>query len=796
MTKNPGHRKASGGRRTIGCIIAVSLLAVLILTGTSRAFLPEGFEVYFTDPEQYCGDPNALDSRFMNFISGAEDSVNACFFEIRWVTRDCHPNPVETFCAISESVQVQIISDHQFDASNADYDTLKACGIEVAYDSMGVCPGNKGYSMHNKMCVVDGRKVWTGSTNNTYSGCWWNNNASIVIDCPELAQAYEQEFHEMWGTILPSHSDARFHTCKFGHNPVPDTAECNGVAVEYYFSPPSCIENRIVSAINNAQENIYFCVYVFTSDDIRTALINAHNRGVWVEGVVDTTCLTATGQEYNILVSAGVPVCYVAYDWGFMHHKFMVVDHNTDDDPKVLLGSGNYTYSADALNDENMLVVHDQNVAALYYNEFRRIRDICSPLAGGVSGTVTLDDNIYIGADTTALITVADDDSLLNKDPAAVDTAVVTVQSQNTDTVGELIALAETGINTGEFTGTLGFETSAVASNGRVAAVNGETITVTYSDALDFAGQGKLATDQAVWYAAPDSFPKVYVNELYPDPATSDDGSEFIEIYNPGPRTIDLSGWRLQDRPYYSADIWEFPEGTILAADEYLVVAKDGSAPPDDGFLEEFGFHADFELYESPEETTEVDDSLAVNMIQVTFTTSDNEINLSPTSDGLYIFIGSYYNTGIVVDSLAYDTGPGTENSIGRCPDGGDSIRIFTTPTPDGSNCIGPVDNLTAMLSDTSVVLIWSPATGGSGADHYVVYRDTVPNFNPQPADSIGSAADTFYLDDEPGVVGDTGRQHFYVVKAVDAGGYKSDPSNVAGEFDAGLRNGEKGGQR
>jgi phosphatidylserine/phosphatidylglycerophosphate/cardiolipin synthase-like enzyme len=788
----PGHREAPGTKRTITGIIFICLLAVLTTTGTSRAFLPNGLQVYFTDPQQSCGDPNGLDTRFMEFIGGAQDSVHACFFEIRWVTRDCHPNPVETFCAISESIQVQVISDHEFDGSNADYDTLKACGIEVAYDSMGVCPGNKNYSMHNKMCIVDGRKVWTGSTNNTYSGCWWNNNASIVIDCQELAQAYEQEFHEMWGTILPSHSDARFHTCKFGHTPVSDTADCNGVEVEYYFSPPSCIEDRIVEAIDEAEENLYFCVYVITSDDIRNALIDAHNRGVWVEGVVDSFCLQCTGNEYNNLVAAGVPVCYTAYDWGYMHHKFLVVDHNTTGDPRVLLGSNNWTYAGDAQNDENLLVVHDPNVAAVYYNEFRGIRNICGPLAGGVSGTVTLDDNIYIGTDSTALITVTDSDSLINKDPAAVDTAVVTVQSQTTDTVGELIALAETGVNSGEFTATVGFETSVVADNGRVGVVNGETVTVTYNDALDFGGTGKLVTDEAVWYASPDSFPKVYVNELYPDPATQDDESQFIEIYNPGPRTIDLSGWRIQDRPYYHADIWEFPEGTILAADGYLVAAMDGSSPPSDGFLEEFGFHADFEYYESPEETTEVDDSLAVNMIQVTFTTGDNEIDLNHTSDGVYIFIGSYYTTGIVVDSLVYTAAPGTENSFGRCPDGGDSVRIFTTPTPGTDNCVGPVDDLSVALSDTTLVLRWSPAAGGTGADHYVVYRDTLPDFDPQPGDSIGSAADTIFTDDAPGVTGDTGRHYFYAVKAVDAGGYKSAASNVAGEFDKALMNSGK----
>jgi phosphatidylserine/phosphatidylglycerophosphate/cardiolipin synthase-like enzyme len=790
MRTNPGHGVLYANARGISKFLLI-LLLLLMASGTSMAFLPDGFEVYFTDPQQGCGDPNALDGKLMDFLNSARDSVNACYFEIRWVTRDCHPNPVETFCAISDSVQVQIISDNQFAATNDDYDTLSACGINIAYDNMGLCGGDATYSMHNKMCIVDGQKVWTGSTNNTYSGSWWNNNASIVIDCPELAQAYEAEFQEMWGTILPNHTDARFHTCKLGTTPTPDTVDCNGVEVEYYFSPPAVgtCEDRIIEAIENAEENLYFCVYVITSDDIGDALIDAWNRGVWVEGVVDTFSLGTSGSEYNRLVANGVPVCYIAYDWGYMHHKFMVVDHNTTADPHVLLGSNNWTYYGGHYNDENMLVVHEPNVTNLYYNEFREIRNICAPLPGGTTGVMALDGNIYIGPDTTAAITLTDSDSLVNKDPGAVDTTVVTVQSQNTDTVGELLPLVETGVNTGEFTGTVGFETAVVPENGEVAVVNAEKITVTYNDALDGFGRGVLTIDEATWYAAADSFPQVYINEVYPNPATSGDASEFIEIYNPGPRTIDLSGWRLQDTPYYTLDVWEFPEGTSIAPDSFLIVAKDGSHPPDDGFLEEFGFHADFEFFDEQYEGGEVDDSLAVNMIQITFNTMDNQIKLSNTADTVYIFTGSIYTTGTVIDSLPYAGSPPSESSFGRCPDGADTAFVFATPTPRGSNCLLPIADLSATLSDTSIVLIWSPPGGGGGADHYVIYRDTIPDFEPDAGDSLDETSDTVYIDISPGITGDTAAHYFYVVTAVDSGGYESEGSNVVGEFDTDLIN-------
>jgi hypothetical protein len=53
----------------------------------------------------------------------------------------------------------------------------------------------------------------------------------------------------------------------------------------------------------------------------------------------------------------------------------------------------------------------------------------------------------------------------------------------------------------------------------------------------------------------------------------SDDPEQWIELYNRGAQAEDLSGWRLKDAVDYT-----FPAGTILAPDQYLVVAKDATA--------------------------------------------------------------------------------------------------------------------------------------------------------------------------------------------------------------------------
>jgi len=63
---------------------------------------------------------------------------------------------------------------------------------------------------------------------------------------------------------------------------------------------------------------------------------------------------------------------------------------------------------------------------------------------------------------------------------------------------------------------------------------------------------------------------RVVINELHTDPDVKADLLEFVELHNPGPEAIDISGWSLSEGVYYT-----FGPGTILPADGYIVVAQD-----------------------------------------------------------------------------------------------------------------------------------------------------------------------------------------------------------------------------
>jgi hypothetical protein len=97
------------------------------------------------------------------------------------------------------------------------------------------------------------------------------------------------------------------------------------------------------------------------------------------------------------------------------------------------------------------------------------------------------------------------------------------------------------------------------------------------------------------------------------------------------------------------------------------------------------------------------------------------------------------------------------------------------------------ISDVTATLSG-DLRLSWSPVTVDTAGeavviDHYVVYRDTVHDFAASAANSL-AAVDQCRFDDMTAALGHTGTNHYYLVRAVDAAGTKSDDSNRVGEFD------------
>ncbi|MEM7230533.1 MAG: lamin tail domain-containing protein [Planctomycetota bacterium] len=73
---------------------------------------------------------------------------------------------------------------------------------------------------------------------------------------------------------------------------------------------------------------------------------------------------------------------------------------------------------------------------------------------------------------------------------------------------------------------------------------------------------------------------RIVINEIMYSPRAENTGGEFIELYNRSDEAVDLTGWS-----FTRGISFTFPEGTILAADSYLALARDPV-----GFEDYYGF--------------------------------------------------------------------------------------------------------------------------------------------------------------------------------------------------------------
>jgi len=175
----------------------------------------------------------------------------------------------------------------------------------------------------------------------------------------------------MWGsnTMTPDAVVSKFGPYKTDNTP--HTYIIGGKTINSYFSPSDNTNTKIIATINTANTDIDVATMLITRSDISNALIMKYNSGLTnVNVVVDSQ--NPSGNQITTLQSSLLANHAVVYtNSGILHHKFMVVDNfNSASDPLVLLGSHNWSSSAENKNDENTLIVHDLNIANQYYQAF------------------------------------------------------------------------------------------------------------------------------------------------------------------------------------------------------------------------------------------------------------------------------------------------------------------------------------------------------------------------------------------------------------------------------------------
>lgn len=337
--------------------IALVMIAVLLVgceilptpggPAGSAPTLPAGqaIRAYFTAPgEREARD--GLESAVLESIDGAQSQIEVAMYNFSLISA-----ADALVAAHKRGVDVRVVLDSDALDGRA-VQRLQAGGVQVMGD-------RRESLMHNKFLVIDGRVVWSGSLNLTESGLSADNNNFVRIESAELAKAYADEFDEMFsldvfGGGAPTAAGA-------------GDVRVDGIKVEVLFSPDDRPSRRLEELVRQAQESIDVLAYNFTLNGLRTALVDAQQRGVQVRAVFDESQASSAGGEYATLDKAGAAVRLDGID-GLMHDKVIILDGQI-----VVLGSYNFTRSADENNDENLLIIHDAGIAQAYLAEFERI---------------------------------------------------------------------------------------------------------------------------------------------------------------------------------------------------------------------------------------------------------------------------------------------------------------------------------------------------------------------------------------------------------------------------------------
>lgn len=258
--------------------------------------------------------------------------------------------------------------------------------------------GNLGAGlMHNKVFVIDAEDpdralVITGATNMTSGQVFTDHNHMLFIQDQSLARAYEKEVDEMWGssTESPDITLSRFGPSK--KDDTPHEIYIHNTLYELYFSPSDNTTFKIVNTLNSAQKDCYFALLLFTRSNLATTVINLHNRGIEVRGLMNNTF--ENGSQFNNLVSNGVFVLHYT-NGPMLHHKYCLIDVNgPDDNSKLITGSHNWSNNAENRNDENTLIIHDVNIVDVFFQEFQA--RWCEEFRGDDCQLITTTDDLYL----------------------------------------------------------------------------------------------------------------------------------------------------------------------------------------------------------------------------------------------------------------------------------------------------------------------------------------------------------------------------------------------------------------
>ncbi|MCO5950619.1 hypothetical protein [Mucilaginibacter flavidus] len=248
--------------------------------------------------------------------------------------------------------------------------------------------GNFDRYQHNKVFIVTKGatrtpvKLLSGSTNFSVTGMYVNSNHVIVFNHPDVISLYQRLFNEAWTdkASAPKFKATDLPTKDFAFND-PALPPMSITFAPHTQTQAKANLDKITARVASEKSSVLFAV--METDDkasgtIIPALIALHQRtDIFSAGITDSTNsitfykpssptgVRVTGKPGSTILPPPFNKEATVGIGHQIHHKFIVCGFNTPD-AVVWLGSSNLAELGEQQNGDNLIEIHDQEMATVF----------------------------------------------------------------------------------------------------------------------------------------------------------------------------------------------------------------------------------------------------------------------------------------------------------------------------------------------------------------------------------------------------------------------------------------------
>jgi PLD-like domain len=257
--------------------------------------------------------------------------------------------------------------------------------------------GSFGRFSHDKIFIVSRNggsaiEVLTGSTNFSLTGLYVNANHVLVFQDANVAGHYDEVFEKSWQVLSSNKSPTKTAADAFSNTNLatqPYNSQTGFVPkMDITFSPYTQadvdkilggLSDRIMQEAHSAKGNVLFAVMQLTgsqspvyqtlgdlhaTQSVYSYGISDAPKGIFLYSPAQATGVQVTGKPGQVTLPP--PFDQVPSPPGHeIHDKFVVCGLNGND-PVVYCGSSNLASGGEALNGDNLLAIHDADVATAF----------------------------------------------------------------------------------------------------------------------------------------------------------------------------------------------------------------------------------------------------------------------------------------------------------------------------------------------------------------------------------------------------------------------------------------------